>query len=213
MSSQPPNLSGLTTALDQTLDKIELFPIKAKGAVTRRTSPGIDQIEGVYHKALEQGRFTESSIADAMFAIKAKKLDLEEKITQYLDLHKIAVDGQLRHIPRTIKFIADALTIVDRVSKYVSSIASLVGSLQNCIGQLQSIEQNMLAMVQANLNALANLLAEVCNWGLPDLPALPNLFSDSIWRFNGFNFFPLGSFLPHVGFDTNFSFNQCKLIV
>jgi hypothetical protein len=211
MSTNPPNFDSLTTALSDTLNKIELFPIKAKGAVTRRNFAGIPTIEGIYHTALEQGRFTESSIADAMFAIKQKKLDLEEKITQYLDINKLAIDGQLRHTPRKLKFIADSIVLIKRVSKFISAISDLMAALQNCIGQLQSIEQNMLGMIQANLNALTNLIAEICNWGLPDLPALPNLFSDSIWRFNGWNFFPLGSFTPHVGLDTNFAFNQCKL--
>src|SRR5208337_4062094 len=75
------------------------------------------------------------------------------------------------------------------------------------------MEQNLLGMVQSNLNALASLLNNICNWGIPDLPAIPNLFSDTIWFWNGFNFFPLAAFKPKIGFDVNFAFNQCVLHV
>jgi hypothetical protein len=195
----------------QALKDAQLWPIKAKGKVERLNPLGDPQIEHYYHKALEQGRFAETSISDANHWCLQKKKDLMEKITGLLHANSLAIDGQFPLLPRTIKFAVDSINILRTVNQYQSEIIGLIQAVTNNIGILQSIEQNMLGMVQQNLNALGNLLHEICNWGLPDIPAIPNLFSDTIWRWNGFNFFPLASFKPHIGLDLNFSFSQCHI--
>jgi len=199
----------MTDTLTTDLQNAELWPIKAKGAVTRLNPLSDPAIEHFYHKSMEQGRFLECSIADANFWLQEKKQDLIEKISMYTNMNSLAVDGQLKHRPRAFKYIADSIRILQAVSSFQQEITGLISAVTHNIGVLSSIEQNMLGMVQQNLNAIANLLNQVCNWGLPDLPAIPNFFSDTIWNWNGFNFFPLSAFQPHVGFDFNFAFNQC----
>jgi hypothetical protein len=198
-------------ALTDDLKKAQLWPIKAKGAVERLNPLGDPEIEQQYHKALEQGRFRETSIADAQHWLAQKKSLLTRHLTGLFHMNSLAIDGQLSRTPRAIKFAIDSINILKTVNQYQQEIIGLIQAVTNNIGILQSIEQNMLGMVQQNLNALGNLLHEVCNWGLPDLPAIPNLFSDTIWRWNGFNFFPLASFKPHIGLDLNFSFSQCHI--
>lgn len=205
------------TPIGKAANKVELWPIKVKGdiePVRKKLNPhGNPKIEKNYHKALEAGRFLESNIADAMCWLQQQKKDLMEKIQGYFDMNSLAVDGQLPDKPRAIKYIADSVKFLRQVNNFQQEIIGLIQAVTQNIGILQSMEQNMLGMIQANLNAIANLLHEICNWGLPDLPAIPNLFGDTIWHWNGFAFVPLAAFQPHVGFDFNFAFNQCVIHV
>ncbi len=203
----------------------ETFPIQQKGKANRLTLPGVPTIESEYHKAMEMGRKLESSIGDAMFQIQAKKLDIQEKITTYMDINVLAIDGQFRHGTRKFKFAADSIHFLQVVHKYTQEVANLITALQTNIGILQQMERNILAMIQTNINALSNLLGEICNWGIPNLASIPNLFNGagaSIWQWNGFNFFPLnplqiGNMLlagfvpPGISIPT-FGFDQCKLL-
>ena len=191
-----------------------LWPIKAKGAVQRLTPLGDPQIEHYYHQALESGRHLEREIGSAQHWLLQKKKDLMEKISMYTHMNSLAVDGQLSDVPRAIKYVGDSIKILNDVAKFQQEIIGLITAITQNIGILQSMEANMIGMIQANLNALAVLLNEICNWGLPDLPAIPNLFSDTIWNWNGFNFFPLSSFsttAKGLKFDANFAFNQCVI--
>jgi hypothetical protein len=207
-----PNGPNDPNIIDKAIVEInKLWPIQQKGKAKRLTIAGPPSIEKKWHKALEQGRRLESSITDATFAIKAKKEEILNSILTYMDLNTLAVDGQFPDKPRAFKYAANSIHFIQKVHKYVQSISELQAAIIKNIGMLQSIEQNMLQMIQSNINALANLIGEVCNWGLPDLPAIPNLFSDSIWNWNGFNFFPTGSFKPHLSFDKNFAFGQCQI--
>ena len=86
--------------------KALLWPIKAKGAVTRFQPLGDPVIEKFYHNSMEQGRFLEASIADANNWLFQKKVLLNEYIISYTHMNSLAVDGQLGHTPRVPKFIA-----------------------------------------------------------------------------------------------------------
>lgn len=199
--------------LTDSLKSAEIWPIKAKGAVTRLNPLSDPQIEKNYHKAMEQGRVLECSISDANFILLERKKQIIEKITTYMRINTIAVDAQNKHRVRKFLLIADSVAFLKEVAQFQQDISAVISAATKNIGILQSIEQNMLGMVQANLNALANLINNVCNWGLPDLPAIPNFFSDTVWYWNGFNFFPLAAFQPKIGFDFNFAFNQCVIHV
>jgi len=200
--------------LTQDLQNAQLWPIKAKGAVQRLNPLGDPAIEQYYHTALEQGRVLERNIADANHWLQQKKKDLIEKISLQARMNQLAVDGQLSNPSRAIKFVVDSINILKDVNKFQQEIIGLITAITQNIGMLQSIEANMIGMVQQNLNALADLLNSICNWGLPDLPAIPNLFSDTIWHWNGMNFIPLSAFAltaKSLKFDANFAFNQCVI--
>jgi hypothetical protein len=189
----------------------QVLPIQCKGSATRLSLYGPPTIQPFWHKALEQGRTLESSIGDATYALAAKKQDLLEKITQYLDLNSLAIDGQSSNPIRAIKYAADSIHFIQVVHNYTQEINSIIGAINQNLDLLQSMEANMLQMVQANTNALANLLGEICNWGLPALPSIPYLLG-GLFNFNGFNFQPPSLFLPPLpNFDLNFTFSQCTI--
>lgn len=198
-------------SLPSSLQNAQLWPIKAQGAVTRLNPLGDPDVESVYHTALEQGRFAERNLADANHWLLQKKQQFEQHIQSYLNLNKVVVDGQLPDSTRPVKYIADSIIFLKQVAAFQQSIIKLVQACTQNLGMLASIEQNMLAMVQSNLNAITNILNNICNWGLPDLPAIPNFFSDTVWNWNGFNFFPLAAFKPNIKFDANFAFSQCNI--
>lgn len=198
-------------ALPPELQNSLLWPIQIKGQVIRHSPAGDPKVEKIYHQALEDGRWLERNPADANHWLLQLKQQYLAKIQTYTNINKLAVDGQFRHGARKIKFIADSIQLLQAVNSFQRDIIALISAITQNIGLLSSMEARVVGVVQANSNALASLLNNVCNWGIPDLPALPNLFSDTVWNWNGFNFFPLAAFIPKIGFDTNFAFNQCLI--
>lgn len=194
-----------------------LWPIKAKGAVTRLSPAGDPSISAAYQQAMEQGRFLESSIADANNWLLQKKQLLINQIQTYTHMNQLAVDGQLGHHSRIPKYIADSISILNTANQFQQEIVGLVAAVQQNLAQLLTIERSMIAMVQTNLNAIANLLNNICNWGLPALPSIPNLLPEGMWNWNGFNFAPLANFAKQFAtppsFSFNFSFSQCSVTV
>src|SRR5208337_2332221 len=171
-----------------------LWPIKAKGAVNRVNPLNDPTISQYYQQAMEQGRVLESSIADANNIILQKKQLLVNQIETYTHMNQLAVDGQLGHHARIPKYIADGISIIQTANKFQQEILGLVMAVTTNLNTLLAIEQSMVQMVQSSLNALANLLNNICNWGLPALPSIPNLLPEGMWNWNGFNFAPLANF-------------------
>src|SRR5271170_3819077 len=171
-----------------------LWPIQAKGKVTRLNPLGDPQVEMYYHKAMEQGRFLEASIADANNWLIQKKTLLINQIQTYTHMNSLATDGQLPHAPRVPKYVADSISILQTAQKFQQEILGLVAAIEQNIQMIIAIEQSMLQMITNVENSLANLLNNICNWGLPALPSMPNLFSNGIWNWNGFEFSPLALF-------------------
>lgn len=200
-------------SLPPDLQKVLTWPIHTKGAIKRHNPLGDPKIEKNYHQALEDGRWLEQNIGDANHWLLQKKQYVTDKIKTYTDMNSLAVDAQLKRRPRVFKLGADSIRLLQTVNQFQQDIIGLIQAITQNIGLLSSMEQNIIQMVQANLNALAILMNNICNWGLPDLPAIPNLFSDTVWNWNGFNFFPLAAFKPQLGFDYNFAFNLCQLHV
>src|SRR5271157_2910991 len=191
-----------------------LWPIKAQGAVTRLSPAGNPAVSSVYSNSMEQGRFLESSIADANTQLLQAKQELFDKLTILSHMNSLAVDGQLGHTPRVPKYVADSISILQTAQQYQQEVQGIVSAINSNIQQLATIEASMLQMVQANLNALANLLNNICNWGIPPLPSIPNLFPDTIWNWNGFTFSPLAlfaAFKSNTNFNFNFTFAKCSL--
>lgn len=191
-----------------------LWPIKAKGAVNRAVTKGLGDpaIEKNYHASMEAGRYLESSIADANNWLLQKKTLLNEYVTSYTHMNQLAVDGQLGHHARVPKYIADSISILQTAKRLNQEIVSLVEAIQGNITKILAIEQSMTNMVQVASQSLANLLNNVCNWGIPGLPSIPNLFPDQIWNWNGFLFSPLALFAvlkSNTNFNFNFTFSQC----
>ena len=199
---------GLTSAEQTAL----LWPIKAKGAVNRVQPLNDPTISQFYQNSMEQGRFLESSIADANLWLLQKKTLLNEYITSYTHMNQLAVDGQLNHHHRVPKYIADSISILKTAKRLTQEIVALNNAVNGNITKILAIEQSMTGMVNTASNSLANLLNNICNWGIPALPSIPNLFPDQIWNWNGFLFSPLALFSTlksSTTFNFNFTFNQC----
>src|SRR5271170_1420331 len=202
-------MASLTSAEQSAL----LWPIQAKGAVTRLQPLNDPTISQFYSNSMEQGRFLESSIADANTWLLQKTKLLNEYIISYTHMNQLAIDGQLGHHPRVPKYIADGISILQTAKRLTTEIVGLATAVAGNITKLLAILQGLLHMVQAVLNALANLLNNICNWGIPKLPSMPNLFLDGIWNWNGFNFSPLALFSAlksDINFNFNFTFANCS---
>lgn len=192
----------------------QYWPILCKGQANRLVFPGPPTIESNWHKAMEEGRKLESSINDAMFALQKEKHDLDRAIEQYLDLNQVAKDAQRGDHGRRIFLTLDVLRFLQKIHAFMQDIQGIASAIQSNIAFLQSIESQAVAMIQSNLNALANFMQQICNLGLPPLPSLPAYFGFNIFNFNGFNFAAAG-LLPvniSVAAFTNFSFAQCALV-
>jgi hypothetical protein len=200
---------GLTDAENQAL----LWPIKAKGAVVRTQPLNDPTISKFYPVSMEQGRFLECSIADANNWILQKKQLLDEYVISYNHMNSLAVDGQNGRQVRAPLYIGDSISILQTAQRLQQEIQELVQAIEQNIAQLLTIEQSMLALVQGTLNSISNLLNNICNWGLPSLPSIPNLFPEMLWNWNGFLFSPLAlfaAFKSNTDFDFNFKFSNCS---
>lgn len=189
-----------------------IWPIKAKGAVNRVQPLNDPTISQFYSNSMEQGRYLESSIADANTWLFQKKVLLNEYITSYTHMNQLAVDGQLNHHHRVPKYIADSISILQTAKRLTQEIVALNNAVNGNITKILAIEQSMTQMVDTASNSLANLLNNICNWGIPALPNIPTLFPDQIWNFNGFLFSPLALFATlksSVIFNFNFKFSDC----
>jgi hypothetical protein len=208
MSSLPSNLAA-----------VELWPIRAKGAVTRLSPFSDPAITQFYQKSIEEGRLLENSIADANDQLLKRKQQLYDLITNYAHMQSIGVNGQLKYTPRVIKLANDVVQIINVITTIQGELRGVLGALTQNLTILASIERSLLQEVQTTLNSLANLLQNICNWGLPSLPSLPNLFPDGLWNWQGFNFSPLFNLsqlfkpnLPNLSAFSQFSFSQCSLM-
>ncbi len=194
----------------------QLFPIHTPGAITRHLPYGDPTVEQYYHKALEDGRFLEASIGDANNWLLQKKNAIIHEIAVYTNMNQLAVDGQLGHHARVPKYIADSIHLLQVVSQFQRDLGKTIAAVVQNIALLLTMKNSMLSMVQNNSNALANLLNNICNWGLPKLPSIPNLIADGMFNWNGYTFSPLQAFAKVIGkppsFNFNFSFSQCNLL-
>lgn len=196
----------------------DIFPIQSGGAPSRLALAGIPNLEQSFHYPFEQGRFLERPIGDAISALITKNQDLSEKIQTYLNMNKLALDGQLSDIPRAAKFAADSAIFVQQIRTFNIQSIAILSALQANVQALVASENQMINMITANANALANLLNQICNWGLAELPSLAVLIGD-FWHWNGFNFNsfagfkfdPLLNLGLTVGSFANFSFSECVL--
>src|SRR5208337_302182 len=138
-----------------------LFPITVPGAIIRHNPLGDPTIETNYHKALEDGRYLETSIADANNQLLQKKQQRTNFIAAHLSMNQLAVDGQLGHAPRVPKYIADSLKILQTVNMYQKQLNGVITALNQNINLLLTMKNSLLSLVQNNLNALAYLLNNI----------------------------------------------------
>jgi len=145
--------------------------------------------------------------------VACSKQKYENDIKNYLNMNQLAVDGQLPHGARVPKYIADSIKILQEVNKYQQEILGVVQALNQNLQLLLTMKNSLIAMVQNNLNAIANLLNNICNWNLPKLPSLPMLLGGH-FHWNGFTFSPTVNFAKSLAnlpkFSFNFSFSQCN---
>jgi hypothetical protein len=188
----------------------ENWYIQAKRKVNRLDVLSDPEVSKLYTKSLEQGRLLENSIGDSMTWIQDKKLQLEARILHLMHMNTLGTDGQLPTALRKPKYIVDCVNFMKEVQKVMGEISALVAALQKDLATLVMIEKNVLGMIQASLNMLSSLLANICNWGLPKLPSIPFIVGDTIWRFNGFGN-ALNQLMAKPNLSFNFSFSQCNL--
>src|SRR5579863_5846100 len=194
----------------------QIWPIKTPAAITRHLPYGDPAVEKFYHKALEDGRFLEGSIGDANDWLIQRKNQIIHEIAVYTNMNQLAVDGQLGHHARVPKYIADSIKLLQKVSEFQRDLGNTIAAVVQNIALLLTMKNSMLSLVQANSNALANLLNNICNWNLPKIPSIPNLIADGMFNWNGYTFSPLQGFAKSIGkipqFNFNFSFSQCNLL-
>lgn len=193
----------------------DMWPIKCGRGASRLLLAGPPKIEKVSHNPLEQGRMFEQGVGEANAWLAHKMADLQEKIQHYLSLNQLAIDGKLSDIPRAVKFAQDSLKFIQHIRSYIDECLAISAAIQANLTALQAMEARMLAMIDDNVLALNNLLNEICNWALPDLPSLAAQIGGG-WHWNGFLFnapagFHLNSLLTTPNF--NFSFGACTKLV
>ena len=113
-----------------------LFPIKAKGAVTRILPAGNPDVNSVYSNSMEQGRFLEASIADANTQLLQSAQDLAANIAIYTQISAVASAGN----PGQQALVPGITAAITQVQ---SQIATLVGQVQQNITKLQAVEASM----------------------------------------------------------------------
>lgn len=189
------------------------LPAFAKGKVKRPEVPSASKkIQDKYHEAMEQGRYMEKAIGDAIYEIKKFKKDLEEKVKACLRDIITNINGQLPTMPRAIMYIKNVIDFIKEMKEFLDEIIGVIQALIAMINLLTMILRQIQQMIQSIVNALANLLAELCNWNLPDLPALPNLLGLLNWKFPGFNLNgALGGFKAGLKFDIKFTMPKCSI--
>jgi hypothetical protein len=186
----------------------ELIPITIKKKFNRDTFPGRARLDSIQHEANLTGKTVERSVGDAMFAIKEAKQQLMQRIENYMNLNKLATTAKLPDSVRPIKLVKDILDFIKQIKEFIQEIQELIQAIMGVIGYLQMMLNRIVQYIQKLLNAIATLIAEICNFNLPDLPAIPSIFG-SLY-FDGFQF-PSGAFKFAVKFDANFAFGACKL--
>lgn len=186
----------------------ELIPIVIKKKFNRKTFPGRPKLESYQHMAMEQGRVAERCLGDAIFAVRAAKKDMMEKIKTYTSLNLLAKDGKFPDKIRPIKFAADIIKFMKIIRDYTKEVQEIMRAYQGMIGFAQMQKQLTQMYLQGILNDISTLIKEICNLNLPDLPSIPNIFADL--HFDGFAF-PRGAFKFSIHFDTKFTFSQCGI--
>jgi hypothetical protein len=197
----------------QKVNTTDLYPLNCQQGPVHWIAAGDQKLEKGFHKALSQGNFLESHLGHALYDIQKWKHEAEQKIMHYLDLNKLAIDGKLPDSTRPAKYVIDSVSFIQKIRQYESDIATYVMVIAANLKLLQQIQSQMLAMIQANINCLANLLQEICNWNLPNLPSMLAQIG-AMWHWNGFNFNSVAGFkfnptLGLSGLSFNFSFSQC----
>jgi hypothetical protein len=188
----------------------ENWYIQAKGGINRLNVLNSHKVNEYYTKSLEQGRLLENSIGDSMVWIQEKKKQLDARILHLMHMTTLGTDGQLPTAARKPKYIVDCIKFMKEVQKVMGEISGLVTALEKDLTTLVMIEKNVLGMIQACLNMLSSLLANICNWGLPKLPSIPFIVGDTMWRFNGFGT-ALNQLMAKPNLSFNFSFSQCNI--
>ena len=170
--------------------------------------PGVDQIQ---HTIIQQGQMVERSIGDAMYNISEAKKQVTQRVEHYMNMNKLAnsVQGDIGAAQIGAPQIAAAVQDnVAKIRSYIADTMALVKAMQGVLGQLQTVKSRIQGYLQSKLNSIATFINQICNFSLPDLPAIPNIFGNL--HFDGFQF-PSGAFKFALNFDVNFAFGACKL--
>lgn len=185
-----------------------IFYINCKGPnPPREQIPSPSKTENYYHESLERGRELEKSIGDAADWAKKIQKDLNEKITLWLKLQVLGTDGQLPDSIRPAKYAKAVIDFIKEMKKLMDEVVAVISAMIKIAQMIIAMINRFKAMIQSILNALAKLIAAICNWNLPTLPSIPNLFGNLVWGFNGFNIGKVGK----ITFDANFAFSHCQI--
>src|SRR5271154_5630732 len=107
-----------------------LFPIKAKGAVTRISPAGNPDVNSVYSNSMEQGRFLEASIADANTQLLQSAQDLARQVAFYNNiLTPLMAVGTSSGPPGTNQQTLAPIIVPPAVAQLTSQITQLVAQV------------------------------------------------------------------------------------
>lgn len=187
----------------------EIIPIQLKEALKRENFPGYVFIESKMHTMKTAGMWLESNIGDAQAWIQNELKALEKRITNYVHHQLNAMVAGTEPPPaRIAAAVAAVVLFIKQVKEFITELLDLIQAIRDLILYFMSLIQRIQAYIQRILTAIATLIAEICNFHLPSLPSLPNLFGDL--HFDGFKFTP-GMLNFRLKFDTHFAFGNCRL--
>ncbi len=175
----------------------------------RETFPGRADLESTMHPLLVEGAREERSLGDALYNSQEGVNDLKQKINHYTDLRTLASHTAISDEGGRAGVVqGDVAKAASKIQEYVGDLQTIAGGLEGIVGYAQLQKTRVQGFIQENLNTISTFIHEICNFGLPDLPSIPNLFG-SLY-FDGFAF-PKGAFNFQVSFDTKFAFSTCVL--
>ena len=198
----PPNYSGDASAAT------EVIPIWLKNAFKRDSLPGHTTIETEMHTMKKAGDALEKDIGEAVAWIQNEEKQVIKDITNYIHHQLTAMTAGQTMPSRAGSACKDVITFVKTVVQFVKDLQGIITALMDIIRYLISIIQRLQAFLQGILNSIATLINQICNFHLPPLPSITNLFGGL--HFDGFKF-TKGMFRFQLNFNTAFAFGNCQL--
>lgn len=186
----------------------ELIPIQVKEALNRDTFPGRVGIEKTMHATMGPGSYLDRNLGDAIFNVEAAKKELLQKVVDYANLQLTAQVAGMPPPSCAPASVTAIIGFIKQVKTFIQELTDLIQSIRDLILYMMSLIKRIQSYIQRQLTSIATLINEICNFHLPALPSLPNLFGNL--HFDGFKF-TKGMFDFRLSFDTHFAFGNCKL--
>ena len=189
----------------------QLIPISVTKSFNRETFPGKAYLEKIQHPTLMEGQKLDRSLGDAQSAVNDGMKYVNDKITTYMKLIILGSDGMFPDGYRPVLYIKDVILFIKDIKDFIEQLKGLIEAMEGVAGYTWMVQARTQAYMISKLNGIANLMHEICNFRMPDLPSIPSLYG--IFNFNGFHFPKFGWQPIHPAWDNlrNFAFGDCHI--